>query len=45
MDKGKAAANNRFGIMAAGRWSNQQQFAINRQFPLKVYKLSRSRNH
>jgi hypothetical protein len=32
----KPAANNRFGIMAAGRWSNQQQFANHQQFQLEL---------
>jgi len=30
----------RFGIMAAGRWSNLQQFAIHRQFQLDVINLA-----
>jgi len=34
------ACNTLFGIMAAGRWSNQQQCAIYRQFRLDVINLA-----
>ena len=32
----RAAHNNRFGIMAAGRWSNRQHFAIHLLFQQDV---------
>ena len=34
------AYNNRFGVMAAGRWSNRQQFAIHLQFQQDVINLA-----
>ncbi len=36
----KTAGNTRFGIMAAGSWSNRQQLAIHRQFQLDVINLA-----